>query len=527
MKRFILCIICIILSLSMASCGIIDRLNGSKNEEGFIMQENQDVQINNSQQVTVDFHAVVGIDDGWMKADSLSYVMSILEDRGLSVPQSLAEYSLESYENYLDGLKNEAPDEKEETGKGGIFGGSASAEKKVYVESAFIGVSDDTDVVMPVTVMGVVGEDGKVELEINGGNVVIGGSGGSIGTVGGDGSIGNVIIGGNGGSIGIVGGTVGNAGGWEDENDGPFAVMFIDDARRYMDIDELLSYMKDEITDELQGAVIVLCRHIGDEAFWGGKLVQNPDGEEQGECEHNWTQASPDQVAFCSYLMEVCTLCGEFRGEMRGCEYTGVDYSCTEAPNCIHCGKPYENYEIPGHSWIEASCEHPRICEMCQATEGEALGHYGGEAGCLTYAVCERCGRFYGDMLGHNYVDGVCTHCNRSDPDAVVVPDNSDVKISHFGPIPFQLHTAKIESAKYEVEGTSIFVTVTIRKTIGDGDVDFGWILYGGGYDDLCKGNETTPYLKQGESVNYLFEIPNAITSEFNSYKVYLGYGYN
>ncbi len=57
--------------------------------------------------------------------------------------------------------------------------------------------------------------------------------------------------------------------------------------------------------------------------------------------------------------------------------------------------------EMNGHKWIEATCTTPKICEVCNATGGEALGHNeishdGKEATCTddgwkAYVTCSRC----------------------------------------------------------------------------------------------------------------------------------------
>ncbi|MBE6592112.1 MAG: hypothetical protein E7646_08745 [Ruminococcaceae bacterium] len=505
MKRFIFCILCIAISLSTVSCGLIDRYNGNNNEEYFQFQIGPGDQSDNFDQSRIDFdHAVVCVDGGWMKADSLSYVKQILEDRGLLVPQSLEEFSLESYESYLESIKKDShSQEGEAKGDSATIGDIISDENSVAIRTVVVSSAVSVGGLRPGAVIGIVGGEGDGKGDIN---VIVEG---------------DLVVGGD-GIVGIVGGVA-------EESDAPFAVMFVEDALRYMDLVEASAYLESDSLEEFEGVVIVRCDSIGDESFWGGKGVS--DGDAAADCEHDWVVPDPDQYNFCTAFREVCALCGEFRGEFVSCEYNVEDYTCTETANCIHCGKPNEDYDIPGHTMIEASCEHPRMCEICGYSEGEALGHTGGKATCTEYAICTRCNWFYGEVLGHEYVNGHCWRCGDDDPNAAPdtsqIPDNDNIKVSHFGPIPFQLHTAKIEAATYEVEGTSIFVTVTVCKTIGDGDVDFGWILYGGGYDDLCKGNETTPFLKEGETVNYLFEIPNAITSEFNSYKVYLGYGYN
>ena len=65
----------------------------------------------------------------------------------------------------------------------------------------------------------------------------------------------------------------------------------------------------------------------------------------------------------------------------------------TEGSHCSVCGTVLvAQEEVPalGHDWADATCEAPKTCKVCGATEGEALGH--------------------------NYVDGICTGCGAEDP---------------------------------------------------------------------------------------------------------------
>lgn len=75
-----------------------------------------------------------------------------------------------------------------------------------------------------------------------------------------------------------------------------------------------------------------------------------------------------------------------------GCNHDWVEASCETPKTCSLCeeveGEPL------GHSWVEATCEEPRTCAVCALTEGEALDHswtnwcFDGEA-----AMVRSCGR--------------------------------------------------------------------------------------------------------------------------------------
>ena len=62
------------------------------------------------------------------------------------------------------------------------------------------------------------------------------------------------------------------------------------------------------------------------------------------------------------------------------------------------------------HIWKEATCESPKTCTKCEATEGSALGHSWKEATCETPKTCTVCGKTEGEALGHSWKAADCTH---------------------------------------------------------------------------------------------------------------------
>ena len=62
------------------------------------------------------------------------------------------------------------------------------------------------------------------------------------------------------------------------------------------------------------------------------------------------------------------------------------------------------------HIWKKATCEIPKTCTKCEATEGSALGHSWKEATCETPKTCTACGRTEGEALGHSWKAADCTH---------------------------------------------------------------------------------------------------------------------
>lgn len=62
-----------------------------------------------------------------------------------------------------------------------------------------------------------------------------------------------------------------------------------------------------------------------------------------------------------------------------------------------------------GHRFSEATCENPKTCTVCGATEGAALGHVYTEATCLEPKICTVCGKTEGSALAHDYAPATCT----------------------------------------------------------------------------------------------------------------------
>ena len=65
--------------------------------------------------------------------------------------------------------------------------------------------------------------------------------------------------------------------------------------------------------------------------------------------------------------------------------YDRASYQCEheheEGGVCLVCGEVlWVNLCPDGHTWEDATCETPKTCSVCGATEGEALGHAPGEA---------------------------------------------------------------------------------------------------------------------------------------------------
>lgn len=138
-------------------------------------------------------------------------------------------------------------------------------------------------------------------------------------------------------------------------------------------------------------------------------------------CQHQWLEAD------CLYP-STCRFCYQTQGDALGHSFS--EATCTESKTCTRCnlkdGKPLGHTEVINaavtptctttglsegkqcsrcntilvpqtkiekleHSWQSATCENPKTCSICFATEGSALSE-------------------------HNYQEGKCIYCNQSDP---------------------------------------------------------------------------------------------------------------
>lgn len=60
------------------------------------------------------------------------------------------------------------------------------------------------------------------------------------------------------------------------------------------------------------------------------------------------------------------------------------------------------------HVWEEATCEMPKHCTECEATDGETLEHDWKDATCTQAKSCEECGTTEGEVLGHSFLAATC-----------------------------------------------------------------------------------------------------------------------
>lgn len=92
---------------------------------------------------------------------------------------------------------------------------------------------------------------------------------------------------------------------------------------------------------------------------------------------------------------KTCADCGATEGEALG--HAWADATCVAPKTCSNCGKT--EGEALGHAWVDADCENPKTCSNCALTEGEALGHAWVDATTEAPKTCETCGTTEGDPI--------------------------------------------------------------------------------------------------------------------------------
>ena len=106
-------------------------------------------------------------------------------------------------------------------------------------------------------------------------------------------------------------------------------------------------------------------------------------------CEHEWAEAT-------CLTPKTCNLCQETEGEALGHSWT--DATCAAPKTCTVCGET-EGELLSNHTWEEATCAAPKTCEICGKTEGEMLTHIWKEANYQEPKTCTECGVTEGEPL--------------------------------------------------------------------------------------------------------------------------------
>lgn len=100
-----------------------------------------------------------------------------------------------------------------------------------------------------------------------------------------------------------------------------------------------------------------------------------------------------------------------------------VDATCQTPSKCKNCSYVYDPALKP-HHYVGATCVTKGYCYMC-GKEGSKGLHDWKPATCITPMKCRTCNTTVGQPNGHNYVNGVCTVCNRHEESINKNPDET------------------------------------------------------------------------------------------------------
>lgn len=255
-------------------------------------------------------------------------------------------------------------------------------------------------------------------------------------------------------------------------------------------------------------------------------------GNGSGEHTHSW------QAADC-YNPKTCTTCGATEGEPRGhaggtatcsrpalCFYCGEGYgdilecefdagTCQRPRTCIHCGFQLAVYG--DHKGGKATCSKQAICSTCGEEYGSFADHDWKDATCTAPATCKACGETSGYELGHDWSGGTCTRCGQSSGQG---SSGGNVTVTHLtsSNFPTFVSGGTVTGATYRVDGNDLYITVT--GTSSTGTTKFSCTVYGGGYKVIAEVNASA----SGSSFAKTVCVSGVITSEYRTYKVFIGY---
>ncbi|MCI8631947.1 MAG: hypothetical protein HFE64_00455 [Lachnospiraceae bacterium] len=127
--------------------------------------------------------------------------------------------------------------------------------------------------------------------------------------------------------------------------------------------------------------------------------------------EHEWKEATCTEP-------KTCNICNDTEGEALGHDWK--DATCRAAKTCERCGET-EGDPLP-HTWKEATCIAAKTCSVCGKKEGNALGHTWQDATCKTAKTCSVCGKTEGKPLEHSSANVTCTQDGTCDLCGEAVP---------------------------------------------------------------------------------------------------------
>ena len=128
-------------------------------------------------------------------------------------------------------------------------------------------------------------------------------------------------------------------------------------------------------------------------------------------CDHDITPATCEAPRSCKK-------CGASEGQALGHTWAGT---CGRAQSCTRCGE--QSDKIVSHKWKNPTCEKPSTCSNCGETSGAALGHSYSSSDIKTPTCTENgirrytCGNCHGSYdeaipaTGHSMNQNVCSLC--------------------------------------------------------------------------------------------------------------------
>lgn len=108
------------------------------------------------------------------------------------------------------------------------------------------------------------------------------------------------------------------------------------------------------------------------------------------------------------------------------------------------------------HVWEEATCEMPKHCTECEATEGETLEHTWKAANCTVAKTCKVCGATEGEALGHSFMAATCV----SAEGCIVCGEKRGEPVPHTGEI---IGTCKLCG---ETQNKELVLTIGYRSEV-------------------------------------------------------------
>ena len=113
--------------------------------------------------------------------------------------------------------------------------------------------------------------------------------------------------------------------------------------------------------------------------------------------QHIWLEAT------CQ-APKTCTDCGATEGT--AAEHSWNDATCQAPKTCAKCGAT--EGDVADHNWNNATCQAPKTCTECGATEGDVAEHNWNYATCQAPKTCTECGATEGDVADHYWNDATC-----------------------------------------------------------------------------------------------------------------------